>query len=135
MLLVCLFYSLHNPLISIVALHLYFKLAYIKLAWGGPAEQAAEHEAGNPLAKNWQDEAQKVLEVVVHIFFLADESHLSALIDGRYYKSQENTAPTQTQPASDDQRTDSSILSEFDHHRLTLVLNQGESEGWHTELR
>jgi hypothetical protein len=36
-------------------LHPYYKLAYIKHAWGGPEEQAAEIAAGNPDAKDWQD--------------------------------------------------------------------------------
>jgi hypothetical protein len=46
-------------------LHPYYKLAYIKLAWGGPEEQAAEIEAGNPGAKDWQDEARKIVETTV----------------------------------------------------------------------
>ena len=32
-----------NPLV----LHPYYKLAYIKIAWGGPEEQADEIAAGN----------------------------------------------------------------------------------------
>ena len=56
------------------ALHPYFKLAYIKLAWGGPAEQEAECEAGNPFAKDWQDEARKLLENMVRVASLAKES-------------------------------------------------------------
>ena len=35
------------------------------MAWGGAAEQEAEHRKGNFLAKNWQDEAEKVLERTV----------------------------------------------------------------------
>jgi hypothetical protein len=46
-------------------LHPYFKLAYIKLAWGGAGEQEAECRKGNRQAKNWQDEAQKILEQTV----------------------------------------------------------------------
>jgi hypothetical protein len=46
-------------------LHPYYKLAYIKLSWGGPDEQAAEIAAGNPKAKNWQAEARKVVEKTV----------------------------------------------------------------------
>ena len=56
-----------NDNLTPIALHPYFKLAYIKVAWGRPAEQEAEREAGNPFAKDWQDEAQKILEGVVHI--------------------------------------------------------------------
>ena len=35
--------------------------------WGGRAEQEAERKAGNLLAKNWQDEAQKILEDAVRV--------------------------------------------------------------------
>ncbi len=48
-------------------LHPYFKLAYIKLAWGGAEEQAAERRKGNRLAKNWQDEAQKMLDELLEL--------------------------------------------------------------------
>ena len=46
-------------------LHPYYKLAYIKLAWGGPDEQAAEIAGGNPYAKDWQDEAKQIVERTV----------------------------------------------------------------------
>jgi hypothetical protein len=46
-------------------LHPYYKLAYIKRAWGGPDEQAAEIAAGNFDAKDWQDEAKQLLERTV----------------------------------------------------------------------
>lgn len=46
-------------------LHPYYKLAYIKLAWGGPEEQAAEIAAGNLDAKDWQDEAKQIVENTV----------------------------------------------------------------------
>ena len=46
-------------------LHPYYKLTYIKLSWGGPEEQAAEIEKGNPLAKDWHDEARKIVEKMV----------------------------------------------------------------------
>ncbi|KAN0111926.1 hypothetical protein V8E52_008016 [Russula decolorans] len=45
-----------------LSLHPYYKLAYIELAWCGAKEQKAEYEAGNFGAKNWQDEAWKILE-------------------------------------------------------------------------
>ena len=51
-------------------LHPYYKLAYIKLAWGGAEEQAEQVAAGYPNAKNWQDEARKVLECKVFIIYL-----------------------------------------------------------------
>jgi hypothetical protein len=48
------------------ALHPYYKLAYIELAWGGTEEQEQEQAMGNSYAKNWQDEAWKLLESMVH---------------------------------------------------------------------
>jgi hypothetical protein len=51
--------------VDIPVLHPYFKLAYIKMAWGGAEEQEAEYLGGNEDAKNWQDEAQKILEDTV----------------------------------------------------------------------
>jgi hypothetical protein len=49
-------------------LHPYYKLAYIKHAWGGPEEQAAEIAAGNPDAKDWQDKARQIVEKTVSLF-------------------------------------------------------------------
>ena len=46
-------------------LHPYYKLDYIEMAWGGADEQKKEIKDGNPHAKNWQDEAQKVVEGAV----------------------------------------------------------------------
>ena len=46
-------------------LHPYYKLAYIKVAWGGPEEKAAKVEAGNSNAKDWQDEARYIVERTV----------------------------------------------------------------------
>ena len=46
-------------------LHPYYKLGYIKLNWGGPAEKAAEIAAGNLDAKDWHDEARKLIENTV----------------------------------------------------------------------
>ena len=43
-------------------IHPYYKLAYIKMVWGGPEEQAHEQECGNPYAKDWQDKALKIVE-------------------------------------------------------------------------
>jgi len=48
---------------------------------------------------------------------------------GRYYKSQPNLKPMPTQAPDDN----NSVLSEFDHHRLTLLSGQ-VGEGWPAEL-
>src|SRR5258708_5069483 len=53
----------------IIVLHPYYKLDYIKLSWGGAEEQVMEHLKGNPWAKNWQDEALKVVEKTVSVNF------------------------------------------------------------------
>ena len=45
--------------------HPYYKLGYFEIAWGGEAKQAAEIAAGNLNAKNWMDEARKVVEPTV----------------------------------------------------------------------
>ncbi|KAF8443721.1 hypothetical protein L210DRAFT_3396056, partial [Boletus edulis BED1] len=45
-----------------LVLHPYYKLDYIKMAWGGAEEQAKEIAAGNHNAKNWHDEALKIIE-------------------------------------------------------------------------
>ena len=50
-----------NPLV----LHPYYKPAYIKIAWGGPEEQADEIAAGNIDTKDWQNEAKQIVENTV----------------------------------------------------------------------
>lgn len=56
-----------NIFLTRAVLHPYYKLDYIKLTWGGAEEQAKEHAAGNYDAKNWQDEARKVIEKTVSV--------------------------------------------------------------------
>jgi hypothetical protein len=68
-------------------LHPYYKLAYIKLAWGGVEEQAEQVAAGYPNAKNWQDEVRKVVESKVYfpsiyIFDLGPISNAMTVLDG-----------------------------------------------------
>jgi len=53
---------------SFKVLHPYYKLAYIKLAWGGPEEKAQELDNGNADAKDWQDEARKIVEQAVSVY-------------------------------------------------------------------
>ncbi|KAF8883509.1 hypothetical protein BD779DRAFT_1472420 [Infundibulicybe gibba] len=103
-----------------VALHPYYKLAYIKLAWGGPDEQEAERKAGNPDTKDWQDEARKVLETTVE----------------EYWKNRPMTPSTTSMPSTlPPESTPESTLSpepvsEFDRHRATLSAENDEEEGW-----
>lgn len=73
-------FELHlNNLLNPIVLHPYFKLAYIEIAWGGPAEQEAECKARNLSAKDWQDEAQKILEGMVCACSFVDTIYLTHL--------------------------------------------------------
>ncbi|KAG6371388.1 hypothetical protein JVT61DRAFT_9604 [Boletus reticuloceps] len=45
-----------------LVLHPYYKLDYIKMAWGRADQQAEDIAAGNRHAKNWHDEAMQVVE-------------------------------------------------------------------------
>ncbi|KAF9060114.1 hypothetical protein BDP27DRAFT_1237396, partial [Rhodocollybia butyracea] len=49
-------------------IHPYYKLHWIELHWGGAEAQAAEIAAGNKNAKNWIDEAEKLVEATVRAF-------------------------------------------------------------------
>ncbi|KAG2754229.1 hypothetical protein P692DRAFT_201667915, partial [Suillus brevipes Sb2] len=48
-----------------LVLHPYYKLAYIKMQWGGPEEQVKERAARNPNAIDWYDEALQVVEAAM----------------------------------------------------------------------
>jgi hypothetical protein len=104
-----------------LALHPYYKLAYIKLAWGGEEEQEEDRAAGNPYAKNWKDEAQKILERTMQ----------------EYWNSRPRAEPVIAATPMNTTLAPScvaSILSDFDRHRLSLVAKDDE-EGWPAELR
>jgi hypothetical protein len=53
-------------------LHPYYKLNYIKMVWGGEEEQIAEINASNPDAKNWQREAERIVEATVGLIPFLD---------------------------------------------------------------
>jgi hypothetical protein len=56
-------------------LHPYYKLNYIKHVWGGEDEQLVEIKAGNIHTKNWQAEAQRILEdMACHFFFQTNDN-------------------------------------------------------------
>src|ERR1700730_18674512 len=60
-------YFLPPPVIlnNTAVLHPYYKLNYIKMAWGGEDEQHKELTARNLDAKNWQKEAEMIVEAAV----------------------------------------------------------------------
>jgi hypothetical protein len=51
-------------------LYPYYKLDYIKMAWGGAEEQARERAVGNMHAKDWQEEARKIVEETVGLMYI-----------------------------------------------------------------
>ncbi|KIM34891.1 hypothetical protein M413DRAFT_79948 [Hebeloma cylindrosporum] len=100
-------------------LHPYYKLAYFKVAWGGPEEKAAEVEAGNLNAKDWQDEARKIVEKTM----------------AEYYKTRPLPIPIQTKALNPTEKhSNAPVLSEYDKLRKTL-LGADVEEGWASELR
>jgi len=93
---------------------------YIKLAWGGEEEQAKERAAGNRNAKNWQDEARKVLERTME----------------HYWKARiEVPSTTPELPPAGSKDNDDSIASEYDHLRRSRLLPDNQDDGWEAELR
>ncbi|OAX34207.1 hypothetical protein K503DRAFT_645125, partial [Rhizopogon vinicolor AM-OR11-026] len=60
--------KLDNKPVYVLALmlHPYYKLAYIKMSWGSPEEQAKER---NQNAKDWHDEALKVVEKMMEEYW------------------------------------------------------------------
>jgi hypothetical protein len=117
------------------ALHPYYKLAYIKHSWGGPNEQAAEIADGNADPKDWQDEANKLVEKTVsHMFY----SFLIILLTNittqmaEYYENRPTTAATNVPTNQGDAVLHA--MSDFDKHRETL-LSDDATEGWASELR
>jgi len=71
-------------------LHPYYKLAYIEMAWGGVAEQEVEMAAGDLYAKNWQDEARKIVERTVSFLnpFFQDMVIDGSILDGAILEEQ-----------------------------------------------
>ncbi|KIL55752.1 hypothetical protein M378DRAFT_90389 [Amanita muscaria Koide BX008] len=82
------------------------------MAWGGEKEQQAERDEGNLNAKNWQDEARKVLE---------------------------NTLPATSSCTSEavPPQGSTSILSDFDRYREARLqeVDEEDEEGWEAEMR
>ena len=126
---------------SILVLHPYYKFAYIKLAWGGEVEQVAECAAGNSAAKNWQDEARKLIEKEVSNILLlkrAIESNINWFQMEKYWKNtKQPQAPLPVAPTvlpTSGENGSASVLSDYNQYWLTL-LSSKEHEGWEAELR
>ncbi|KAG6914321.1 hypothetical protein DXG01_001091 [Tephrocybe rancida] len=81
------------------------KLNYIEMAWGGAKEQEAERQAGNPNAKNWQDEALNIVE---------------------------NTAAAPQEPAA---MSSTSTQDAYDFNLCCQALLTWDDKGWQAELQ
>ena len=118
-------------------LHPYYKLTYIELVWGGAKEQEAKREAGNWDAKNWQDEAQKVLERTVHLLrpvylVLTDINSLVPCQMEHYWKARvepEVPSATPEPPPAASQHDDDSITSEYDRLWHARLLSNNQDKG------
>ncbi|KIM51958.1 hypothetical protein SCLCIDRAFT_142179 [Scleroderma citrinum Foug A] len=98
------------------------------MAWGGAKEQEEERAAGNPNAKNWHDEALKILEQTAKDYW-----ELSRGSDPLH------NADGDTQGDATDTPPEAETLgSAFDRRRRELEANRrmnGYSLGWQEELR
>ena len=109
-------------------LHPYYKLDYIEMAWGGAKEQEEERAAGNPNAKNWHNEALKILEQTAKDYW-----ELSRGSDPLHNADSDTQGDaTDTPPKAE------TLGSAFDRRRRELEANRrmnGYSLGWQEELR
>lgn len=105
-----------------LVLHPYYKLMYIEMAWGSAEEQKLEREAGNPNAKDWHDEAMKIVEETM-----------------TEYWEQMKPLTTSKPPAnSPNEHSKCPLKSDFDHlcwEHLLQATVQTDNGGWKLELR
>ncbi|KAH7904966.1 hypothetical protein BJ138DRAFT_1118908 [Hygrophoropsis aurantiaca] len=110
-----------------LVLHPYYKLAYIKMPWGGPEEQEQERAPGNPHAKDWYDEALKVVEKMMADYW-------------RERPGRNNPAPLVRVPntaSASSTKKSGAVESDFDRHRRLLIeqATRNQDTGWAAELR
>ena len=120
-----------------LVLHPYYKLDYIRLTWGGAEEQAKERAAGNRNAKNWQDEARKVVENAVSDSFTRKvQSHPNYAQMEMYYRKRPQAEPAdQPTPTPCTGENSKTLASEYDRYRQSLLEMDDDHEGWASELR
>ena len=127
------FYSIsYHVLINILTvIHPYYKLAYIKMAWGGPEEQAHEHKAGNLNAKDWYDEAHKVIERAMASYWQDPTTPQTPFTDFM------ESSGTAMEGSGLDGTATRALESEFDWHHCLLIQQLSEcydGGGWAAEL-
>ena len=96
------------------------------MAWGGPAEQRRDREAGNLDAKDWYDKALKIIEKTMKEYWQPPKSDTESEIDDDAAHAA-HAAKCKTRP----------LESEFDSHCQMLIEQSRQSEagnGWSTEL-
>ena len=115
-----------------IVLHPYYKLDYIKLAWGGAEEQAKERAAGNRNAKNWHDKALQVIENTMQEYWQAAEAETAAVQQPPTKPKSKDLAPAV------DHSSPETLGSEFDRHRRKLIEQASRDTstmGWSAKLR
>ena len=100
------------------------------MAWGGAEEQEQQLAAGDHNAKNWHDEALKVVERAMRDYWKEAQE------ESRCWPA----AHKQSAPASHSSPTDSTTLeSTYDRHRRGIMeraaRENSASLGWAAELR
>jgi len=106
-------------------LHPYYKLDYIKMAWGGPEEQQRERASGNPNAKDWHNEAHQMLERVSQEYWDAGTVVPCGTV-------------TAGDAATDVSENENTLQSDYDRFCRNLVQQQNMNDGgggWKAELR
>ncbi|GLB40087.1 hypothetical protein LshimejAT787_0705970 [Lyophyllum shimeji] len=118
-----------NYVLALV-LHPYYKLEYIRMAWGGAKEQQEEIKAGNKNARNWHAEAQDLVEATMARYW---RTRPGATTSTDTPVPTDTPSPTDTPLASDRRQAQHGHLSDFDRWRETLIAE--DETGWEEELR
>ncbi|KIL55505.1 hypothetical protein M378DRAFT_182221 [Amanita muscaria Koide BX008] len=106
-----------------LASHPWFKLDYFEHQWGGAKEQQEDIRNGNPYAKNWQDEARKVLEKTMEVYWQRMKDDTASTPIPRSPTTPEAAKPSQ-----------GSVMTSFARHHQARMGRQ-EEEGWAAEMR
>ena len=95
------------------------------MAWGGPEEQKKEHEAGNPHAMDWHDEALKIGENTLVEYWTVPVQPSQGCLPATLLNDASTSAEV-------------TLESQYDCHCHELIkqsMKDSNSGGWATELR
>jgi hypothetical protein len=115
-------------LMDIIVLHPYYKLEYIKMTWGGHEEQEHECTANNLNAKDWHDEALKVVETTMEDYWKTRPSSTTTT----HPLVTASVASTSTTPSHDTTMVESTF--DCHHHLLLEQATLDHDAGWVAEL-